>query len=121
MQQPVFTPDPLTDGIWSGALRASSAPARVVLIHHGAVLAEADVAATGDDLWRISVALPSSVLSDGMQTLLLATDENGTEVLDRLTVVAGKPLEQDILAEITLLRDELDLLKREFRRLATEV
>lgn len=36
-----------------------------------------------------------------------------------LSLVAGAPLDIDLRVEIDLIRAELDLLKREFRRLAT--
>ena len=42
----------------------------------------------------------------------------GAPVLGRLDLRAGQPLAQDVLAEIALLRAELELMKREFRRLA---
>ena len=38
--------------------------------------------------------------------------------LASLSVAAGQALEQDILVEMELMRAELDLLKREFRRFA---
>ncbi|MCQ0971335.1 hypothetical protein MLD63_12970 [Paracoccus sp. TK19116] len=126
-----FEPDPLVDGRWGGLLTAKSAPRRVLLIHEGVAVAQADVVAAGDDLWRVTVALPATVLRDGTQSLLLVADAGGpdasadmalpgSEVLSRLVLLAGRPLEQDLQAEIALIRAELDLLKREFRRLATE-
>jgi hypothetical protein len=41
-------------------------------------------------------------------------------VLDRVTFLAGDVLEDDVRAEISLLRDELEMLKRAFRRYASE-
>jgi hypothetical protein len=37
-------------------------------------------------------------------------------VLDRITLMAGTPLDEDLRAEIALLRDELELVKRAFLR-----
>jgi hypothetical protein len=37
-------------------------------------------------------------------------------VLDRVTLLAGDALDEDIRAEVVLLRDELEMLKRAFRR-----
>jgi hypothetical protein len=37
-------------------------------------------------------------------------------VLDRVTFLAGDALDEDIRAEVVLLRDELEMLKRAFRR-----
>jgi hypothetical protein len=44
----------------------------------------------------------------------------GGMVLDQFTVIVGVPLEEDLRAEISLLRAELDLLKRSFQRHCTE-
>jgi len=53
------------------------------------------------------------VLSDGLQTVVLQADG---EVLTKVTILAGAPLQDDLRAEIGLLRAELDLLKRAFQR-----
>ncbi|WP_134681891.1 hypothetical protein [Paracoccus ravus] len=116
----------LKSGIWQGLLRRDTAPARIVLVHLGARLAEARVTAQEDGLWRVAVGIPSQKLSDGLQSFLLLEDEGkeGDPVapdaahLGSMNIVAGKPLDEDLLAELNLMRNELDLLKREFRRLA---
>lgn len=43
------------------------------------------------------------------------------EVLDRITLMSGAPLDEDIRAEVALLRDELEMLKRAFRRHCAEM
>lgn len=68
--------------------------------------------------WKLRLPLPADLLSDGVQTVLVA-DAQGT-VLGSLAIAAGAPLEQDLRAEIDLLRAELDLLKRAFRRHCAE-
>ena len=126
-----FEPEPLSDGRWGGLLHAKAAPGRVLLVHEGQAVAQADVVAAGDDLWRVMVTLPPSVLRDGTQSLLLVTDAGGakapddaalpgSDVLARLVLIAGRALDHDLQAEVALIRVELDLLKREFRRLATD-
>jgi hypothetical protein len=42
------------------------------------------------------------------------------EVLDRITLMAGSALQEDIRGEMALLRDELEMLKRAFRRHCAE-
>ncbi len=118
----------LKAGIWTGMLTAAQAPARVALVHLGEVVALANLsAAEGEGLWQVTVELPASFLSDGAHSLILIAD-GGKEAeapqpdavqLDRLHLMAGAPLEHELVAEIKLMRAELDLLKREFRRLAT--
>lgn len=111
----------LKSGIWSGLLRRDAAPERVGLVHRGEVVAEARITAAGEGQWRIDADLPPARISDGVTSFLLLEHGGGQDAgagdqLASLSVVAGRALEQDLLAEIDLLRAELDLLKREFRR-----
>lgn len=106
-------------GTWRGRLSGGAAPERVILSHHGETLAEATLTPDGEG-WRVEVDLPGTVVSDGMQTLMLLA-ETGSEpalTLARLALLAGRPLEDDLLAEIAALRAELELVKRELRKMA---
>ena len=64
---------------------------------------------------RVSIDFPAEILSDGVQIVSLRSTVTGA-VLDRITFLAGDILDDDIRAEIALLRDELEMLKRAFRR-----
>ena len=69
--------------------------------------------------WNVKIAIPPDLLSEGVQTFMIwdaATDEK----LGSFTVVTGEPLEDDIRGEVDLLRAELDMLKRAFRRHCVE-
>lgn len=110
----------IANGAYEGLLRARSkgtpTPA-LELLHLGNVVAEPTLAPMGDDsdLWQVTVDIPSAFLVDGVQTFLFVL-KGDTEILDRFSVITGEPLEEDLRAEIELLRDELDMLKRAFRR-----
>lgn len=113
----------LKAGIWSGLLHRAVAPAQAGLVHNGERVAEARIAAAGDGTWRIDVDLPAGRLGDGMTSFLLFEEILGDdgpvgrgELLASLSVSAGRALERDLLAELDLVRSELELLKREFRR-----
>ena len=117
----------LKGGLWRGRLtHPQGAPARITLILNGAVMAEGRMTADGEGASLVEVDLPHEVLSEGMQTLLLRADagEAGAEahpdaeLLARLPLLAGRPLDDDMTAEITALRAELELVKRELRRFA---
>nr|WP_111300242.1 hypothetical protein [Paracoccus saliphilus] len=125
---PQFENHGLTGGVWRGRLQGlAMRPARVVLTHHGEVVAEAQIEPDGEGAWLLEVDLPGDVLSDGLQTLLLRTDpgasgedlQPGGEVLARLPLMAGEPLAEDLAAELAALRAELELVKRELRRFAS--
>lgn len=126
---PQFKNHGLKGGVWRGRLMELDArPARVVLTHHGDVVAEARLEPDGEGAWLMELDLPGCVLSDGVQTLLLRTDPGtsgddlhpGGEVLARLPLLAGQPLDEELTTEIAALRAELELVKRELRRLATQ-
>ncbi len=69
--------------------------------------------------WSVKASIPSGILTDGVQAFLIVDGNTGT-TLDQFTIVTGQPLEDDIRAEIALLRAELDMLKIAFRRHCVE-
>lgn len=110
----------LQAGIWEGVLSngldAGEAPEIVVThLEHpvGSVAVTADPQNPGS--WTVKIAIPPDLLSDGVQTFLICDAGTG-EKLDSFTIVTGVPLEDDIRGELDLLRAELDMLKRAFRR-----
>jgi hypothetical protein len=87
------------------------------MIHLGNVVGEVHVEPIGTDgdNWEVRAEIPSEFLMDGVQTFLFVL-AGQTEILDRFSVITGEPLEEDLRAEIQLLREELDMIKRAFRR-----
>nr|WP_281502753.1 hypothetical protein [Aliiroseovarius sp. F47248L] len=65
--------------------------------------------------YAVKVPIPAELLTDGVQTFLIS-DKNSGATLNSFSIVTGQPLETDIRAEVDLLREELDMLKRAFRR-----
>lgn len=116
----------LRGGIWQGMLARDQEPARLSLVHLGERIAEARATAEGEGQWRVTTAIPAEHLSDGVQTFLLVEDmgegaqplEPGARQLGKMTLVSGALLEDDLRAEFELMRNELELLKKELRRLA---
>ena len=65
--------------------------------------------------WRVRAEIPPTAISDGVQTIIIHDTRSG-ETLASFALVAGTPLEDDLRADIALLRAELDLLNSAFRR-----
>lgn len=105
----------LRAGVWEAVLTAAEPP-EVEAMHQGTALAGLRVVALAGrpGEWLLRVPVPADRLDDGVQTFVIQTI--GGEMLGHFTIVAGVPLEADLRAEIDLLRAELDLLKRAFRR-----
>jgi hypothetical protein len=116
MTPPTLTQTRLAHGLWEGQLIAE-APLPVEAWHLDRRLDGVTVTALPSGGYQVQVPLPGDILSEGVQTVLLRV---GDMVLAQITLVAGVPLEDDLRAEISLLRAELDLLKRAFRRHCAE-
>lgn len=65
--------------------------------------------------WVVEVPVPVEALGDGVRTVLIR-DARDDSVLQSFAMIAGEALDEDIRAEVALLRAELDLLKQAFRR-----
>jgi hypothetical protein len=109
----------LNEGRLIGALRARAANAPAPLLE---VVARGAVVAVGDTVLPeegvdipFSIALPADILTDGVQTLLVRL-QGDTQILGSLSIAVGEPVDQDIVAELDLLRAEIDMLKTAMRR-----
>lgn len=118
--QITLTQTRISEGWWEGVLSGAEDDAPEVDAWHldrklDGVAVQPMPGAKGKHSVRFSI--PASVLSEGVQTVLFKV---GDEVLAQVTLIAGVPMEEDLRAEISLLRAELDVLKRAFRRHCAE-
>jgi len=109
----------LFEGVWEGVLSGSgtgTAPPEIEVTHQLEPLAGVEVIAHPDsDDFVLRVPVPADRIADGVQTFVIR-DSGSDTVLDSFSLVAGEALAYDLRSEIALLREELDLLKRAFRR-----
>ena len=111
-----LTKTSLIAGHWQGLLTATQdggTPALTVT-HLNAPLAGVAVTPV-EGGWLVRVPVPAELIADGVQSFVIADAATGA-VLNSFAVLAGDALAEDIRAEMDLLRAELDLLKRAFRR-----
>lgn len=107
-------------GIWEGELHVSDDVEQLphLEVTHldlpvsGHVLDE-DPERSG--VWFFRMAVPSELISDGVQVFVIRNLDTGDQ-LASFSIIAGEALADDIRAEMGLLRAELDMLKRSFRR-----
>jgi len=113
----------LFEGVWEGFLTSSSMdnlqPELEVTHLNEPVLGLEVTEDRENGHWVVRVPIPVEALSDGVQTFLIR-DKTSGEDLESFSILAGEALGDDIRAEITLLREELDMLKRAFRRHCVE-
>lgn len=112
----------LISGVWEGILTGAVADQtpRLVVTHLGTVVEGVQITQQPDDRgWHVRIPIPAEMISDGVLTFLITEPESG-EVLNSFTLLSGEGLAEDIRAEMSLLRAELDMLKRAFRRHCVE-
>ena len=112
----------LVQGIWEGIVIGAAAGTRpqIAVTHldqpvQGAELQEGPAT----DAWVLRIPIPATMLGDGLNTFLIRDGATG-ETLASCAILAGEALADDLRAEVDLLREELDLLKRAFRRHCVE-
>jgi hypothetical protein len=102
----------ISGGVWEAMLTAAEAPV-IEALHGGRAVEGVTVALAAAGRFAVRVPIPAWVLNEGVQTILV---QAGGARLAVITLVAGEPLDEDIVAEVSLLRAELDVLKRAFQR-----
>lgn len=114
----------IKEGFWEGILLSDAQDSTrpdILVTHLEQPIADVEVVGQDDSPgeWVVRVKIPIKFISDGVHTFLI-TDQKTGQLLESFSIVAGEPLSQDIRAEMDLLREELDMLKRAFRRHCVE-
>lgn len=121
MSAMVLTKTRIQAGVWEGVLTGARTPPNITVTHNGQEIEGASLRddPDHDGQFRVFVPIPVDLLSEGVQTFLISERESGDR-LASFTIVTGQPLDEDFRAEMELLRAELDMLKRAFRRHCVE-
>ncbi len=124
MTETKLTKTRLVGGRWEGVLDADPGVAEAprLAVRHLDEPIE-DITLTADPetpgRWFMTIGIPASVLTDGVRTILVSEESTG-ETLAAIPFIAGDALDEDLRAEIDLMREELSLLKAAFRRHCAE-
>jgi len=107
------------EGVYQGGKGETTAPV-LSMIHLGESVGEvfADQVSAEDGTWLIRCRIPTNIISDGLQTFFICAED--TIALDNFSIASGDVLDDELRNEINLLREELDMLKRAFRRHCVE-
>jgi hypothetical protein len=114
----------LLEGEWEGVLTATGVDdnyqPEIEVTHLGKPVENVSVTENRDQgFWQLCVPVPVSALSDGVHSFLISDKRTG-EKLNSFSILAGDPVRDDIRSELDLLRAELDMLKKAFRRHCVE-
>ncbi|MEM8774448.1 MAG: hypothetical protein AAGF53_05405 [Pseudomonadota bacterium] len=119
MQELTLTKTRLFEGVWEGILtrqNSGSEKPQIEVTHLQNTVPGVEIVEAQDQgQWVLRVPVPVETIADGVQTFLI-TDKDSGDPLSSFSLAAGDALSEDIRAEVTLLREELDMLKRAFRR-----
>ncbi len=118
MSDYTLTKTRLFEGIWEGVVSADDLELPMPTIqatYLEQVLEKVVLTELDKGRWGLRIPIPASTLADGVQTILIR-DAIADETLDVITLISGEALAGDIRSEMDLLRAELDILKRAFRR-----
>ncbi len=107
----------MRNGTWRGRVIGPAAPEpRIEVRHLDQPVPDVTLAPTGTaGQWDLSVPVPQAALADGVQVLAIFDAADNTR-LGAFALIAGETADDDLRAEVELLRAELDMLKRAFRR-----
>ncbi len=119
MSELTLTKTRLFEGVWEGMLIVESGDTtqpEIEVTHLQEAISGVEVTALKEEAhWAVRVPIPAELIADGVQTFLIRDKRTGV-TLDSFALMSGDALSYDIRAEIVLLREELDMLKRAFRR-----
>ncbi|MBZ8118413.1 hypothetical protein KUD11_07095 [Roseovarius sp. LXJ103] len=118
MSDLILTKTRLFEGVWEGVLSHQgdgNIQPKIEVTHLEKPLSGVEVMELEDRSWALRVPIPAEVITDGVQTFLIR-EVVRDETLGSFALMSGDALGYDIRAEVTLLREELDMLKRAFRR-----
>ncbi len=112
-----LTKTKMMQGVWQGIITQAGAGVPQIDVTHQSQGVEGVTLKHDENLghWQLSIPIPPEAISDGVQTLVIS-DKAADEKIGHVTLLAGEALGDDILAELDLLRAELDMLKQAFRR-----
>lgn len=116
-----LTKTKMSQGVWRGIITGMGEDKPRVIVTHEDAMVDGIILTHNEsaDHWTLSVPIPPRAIADGVQTLLISDADTDTKI-GHITLLAGEDLADDIRAEMDLLRAELDMLKRAFRRHCVE-
>ena len=119
MSELTLTKTRLFEGVWEGVLTAQAdgnIQPQLEVTHLQQKVEGVEVIENREaGHWVVRVPIPPETIADGVQTFLIRDAKTG-DTLESFALLSGDALSYDIRAEVVLLREELDMLKRAFRR-----
>jgi hypothetical protein len=107
-------------GVWEGTLSGPTDATPVLVMRHGdEIIPGLSVDFSSDGVWSVRAPVPADRINDDVQTFVIV-DQGSDTILASFTIFAGDQMSDATQVEVDLLRAELDLLKRAFRKHCVE-
>lgn len=120
MSSLTLTPTRMQEGLWRAVISQSGdGTPSVKAMHLGTEVEGVQLTERDSGTWELTVPVPASAISSGVQTVIILDASDETRI-GHFTLLAGEDVGDDLLGEVALLRAELDMLKRAFRRHCVE-
>ncbi|MBB5723029.1 hypothetical protein FHS72_002665 [Loktanella ponticola] len=106
----------LSAGVWDGTLTGPvDASPVLVMRHNDEIVPGLAIEKLAEGRWFVQAPVPVDLINDDVQTFVIV-DESTNAILNSFTVFAGDQMSDEMQVELDLLRAELDILKRAFRK-----
>lgn len=117
MSDLTLTPIRLRNGTWEAQIRGESRDRpQIHVTLHGETVDSVELSQDPTEGgWLLKVRIPPESITDGVQTFMVRDGADDSK-LGTFSLIAGEAAGEDLRAEVDLLREELDMLKRAFRR-----
>lgn len=112
----VLTKTRLHAGVWEGVLTGIVDKAPVLTLRlNGDIVPGLDITPADAGTYLVRAPIAADLIGDDLHTFTIVREDT-TDILASFVVFAGEQLDDDLRAQVDLLRAELDLLKRAFRK-----
>ncbi len=107
----------MIEGVWQGIITGGGdTKPELSVTHAGATVPDFKLTRNDTaDHWLLTVPVPAEAIADGIQIIIIA-DRQTDQKMGEIILIGDDAPRDDIRAEMALLRAELDMLKRAFRR-----
>lgn len=111
----------MLEGMWQGIITgAGETKPEIAVTHANANVPDFQLVRNdAADHWALTVPIPAAAVADGIQTVLVI-DRQTDEKIGEIVIIGDDVSGTELRAEMELLRAELDMLKRAFRRHCVE-
>ncbi|WP_372990968.1 hypothetical protein [Sulfitobacter sp.] len=121
MTQLSLTKTRMIEGTWQGVITGASETKPEISVTHANVSVP-DFKLVHNDAsnhWVLTIPMPAAAIADGIQTILII-DRQADQKIGEIVMIGDEVYGVDLRAEMDLMRAELDMLKRAFRRHCVE-